>query len=669
MVSAEFFFTQKDGYLWHPVLLGLHIVADALIALTYYSIVLILIYFWVKKRGARGNWLSLLLSTFLISCGTTYLIDIWTLWHPTYWLSELLKAITAVLSLPTTVASVILLPKALVLISPERLTAVNQTLQQATREYFKAERVLRQSEELKARNLALEAEKLAAESANQAKSKFLANMTHELRAPLNAILGFTQLLRRDSRLFTEQQEALKTITRSGEHLLALINDVLEMSKIEAGVTQLNPTDFDLSRLMESLEEMLQFKAQSKGLQFLLDLSPDIPPCVRTDENKLRQVLLNLLQNAIKFTAQGSIRLRVSTLVNEESEEESAINTATLGLAYREQAAFANPITLLPSQSKALRLLFEVEDTGVGITPEELETLFNAFVQTENGRKSPEGTGLGLAISHRLVELMGGQLTVKSQRGQGTIVAFDVPVNPVPMSPICCQLRERVVMGLAPNQPAYRILVVEDRCDNRQLLVQLLEPLGFEVREAQNGREALALWESWQPHLIFMDIWMPEMDGYEATKRIRSHLKGQTTVIIAITASAFAQERATILSTGCDDLVPKPFREAVVLEKIAQHLGVRYLYEEKFPPPAPPSEESLELLMVEMLLKEALTVMPLEWLVQLRTAALGGDGEQIVRLIEQIPKSHVALSLALADLVNNFRLDLIIDLTQASFNGK
>jgi signal transduction histidine kinase/CheY-like chemotaxis protein len=386
-------------------------------------------------------------------------------------------------------------------------------------------------------------------AANRAKSAFLASMSHELRTPLNTILGFAQLMTRDRLLNSSQRENLAIISRSGEHLLTLINDVLSMSKIEAGRIILTENSFDLYSLLDSLEEMFRLKAKSKGLEFMFERSLKVPQYIYTDESKLRQVLINLLGNAIKFTETGRVILRVKA--DEKQNHEPSL------------------------------LTFEVEDTGSGIAPADLGKLFKPFVQTEAGQKSHQGTGLGLSISQQFVHLMRGQITVSSTPSQGTIFSFDIQASPAQMPQVETKIERRAI-ALAPDQPSYRILVVEDKPENRQLLVKLLTSLGFDVHEAENGQEGIALWHTWEPHLIWMDMRMPIMDGYEATRQIKAHLKGQATVIIALTASAFDEEQAIVLSTGCDDFVGKPFREQVILEKMAKHLGVRYLYEDSQP---------------------------------------------------------------------------------------
>jgi two-component system sensor histidine kinase/response regulator len=281
--------------------------------------------------------------------------------------------------------------------------------------------------------------------------------------------------------------------------------------------------------------------------------------LQTDEGKLRQVLINLLSNAIKFTEQGGVILRVRT-----NPRQWPTN---------------------PNLTRPFSLTFEVEDTGPGIDDKEIDQLFAPFGQTETGRNSQQGTGLGLPISQKFVQLMGGEIQVKTVLGKGSVFSFDIQVNLADKNLIASPYPTAKVIGLEPDQQTYRILAVDDRLESRLLLVKLLGDIGFDVREASNGQEAIAVWESWQPHLIWMDMRMPVMDGYEATKRIKSTLQGQATVIIALTASAFEEDRHLVLSAGCNDFLRKPFREEVLWEKMAHHLGVRYLYGEMVDPPS------------------------------------------------------------------------------------
>ncbi len=416
--------------------------------------------------------------------------------------------------------------------------------------------------ERKQTEAALQQAKESAEIANRAKSEFLSKMSHELRTPLNAILGFAQLMSIDPALSTEHKADLSIINRSGEHLLKLINNVLEMSKIEAGKVVLNESSFDLYQLLDNLHAMLQLEAASKDLQLIFERASNVPQRVKADEGKLRQTLINLLGNAIKFTAQGSVTLKVRA-----AQGLNALSSTTYVLS------------------------FEVEDTGSGIAPDEIEHLFAPFIQGKRGQQFQEGTGLGLSITRQFVNLMGGTLTASSIPNQGTIFRFDVQVSTSLPEEEPLQ-QNRKVCGLAPNQPSYRILVVEDDRISRLLMVRLLRSVGFQTREAVNGQEAVDIWQSWRPDFIWMDMQMPIMDGYETTRQIRrleeedqKDRVGQkfvsepypSPIIVVLTANAFEENRAVMLSVGCNDFVSKPFQREIIFRKLAQYLGVVYLY--------------------------------------------------------------------------------------------
>lgn len=467
----------------------------------------------------------------------------------------------------------------------------------------------------------------AAQVANQAKSTFLANMSHELRSPLNAILGFAQIMTRSQRLDKDNQENVGIISRSGEHLLSLINQVLDLSKIEAGRTTLNENHFDFYRLLDDVEDMFHLKADDKRLQLLFEREVSVPQYLYTDEVKVRQVLINLLNNALKFTVEGGITVQISS--------------KTIETDFKQQRAVIE---------------FAIEDTGPGIAPEELDELFTAFIQTATGKQSQEGTGLGLPISRKFVQLMDGDIVVSSEVGQGTTFQFQIHCQLSEATNIQKPTHEKRVIALAPNQPRYRILIVDDKWPSRQLLIKLLNPLGFELREAENGQEAVEIWEEWQPHLIWMDMRMPVMDGYEATQKIREHTKGQATAIVALTASVLEEERAVILDVGCDDFLRKPFKENDIFDLMHKHIGVNYVYDDS--DEATESEGEAETQPEN--LKSEILQLPGELVTQLQEAAETADVEVIVSLIEVIGEHNKPLANALTKLVKGFRFDLLQD---------
>lgn len=385
--------------------------------------------------------------------------------------------------------------------------------------------------------------KSAAESANIAKSMFLASMSHELRTPLNAILGFSDLLRRDASMTPEQKETLAVIHKSGDHLLGLINDVLEIAKIEAGSIVVQEAPFDLNAMINDITDMLRIRAQDKDLQLLLDQSSEFPRYIVSDEAKLRQIVINLVTNAIKATEQGGVTLRLGVKHNH-----------------------------------AEHLLVEVEDTGCGIAPEDQRKLMHPFVQVGQQHKQ-QGTGLGLSISHRFAEMMGGRLTFTSTPGKGSIFRLDLPVRLARIEDVPLALKpDREVIGLEPDQPVYRVLVVEDQSDNRILLVRLLESVGFQVMAAENGAVAVEHFSTWQPDFIWMDRRMPVMDGVEAARRIRVLPGGDKVKIAAVTASTFKEEDVELTDAGFEDIVHKPFRNREIFACMERLLGLKFVRE-------------------------------------------------------------------------------------------
>ena len=529
---------------------------------------------------------------------------------------------------------------------------------------------------------------LAAEAANKAKSTFLANMSHELRTPLNSILGFAQIMEGSPDLTVENRENMRIIRRSGEHLLTLINEVLDLSKIEAGRMAIDPKNFDLYCLLDDLQDMFQLRAQTQELQLLLEREADVPQYVRTDDFKLRQVLINLLSNAIKFTQTGGIILRVRKLEKSGFIDLLESSTAFFDTAtsIREFARTSRDLARVELREEAddlnsdpvVFLQFEIEDTGVGIAAEELGQVFNAFVQTASGQKTQKGTGLGLTISRQFVRLMGGEIVVESQLEIGTTFKFEIPVGAVYVADIPAPQINREVTGLEPDQPCYRILIVDDHEDNRELLVKMLSPLGFRLQQATNGREAIEIWENWHPHLILMDVRMPVMDGYEATKEIKARIQqreqeqqgnGEMSIsspespipkIVALTASTIEGRRSFALLVGCDDFVSKPFRKNDIFDILNKHLGVKYLYSDSTDFISTGDRYHLSDSTSNAALAY-LPTLPAEWIDNMRQVIRSADFDLIARTIEELRDAHPEFAEILQGHLDNFDYQKILNL--------
>ncbi|MBI4784959.1 MAG: response regulator [Oscillatoriophycideae cyanobacterium NC_groundwater_1537_Pr4_S-0.65um_50_18] len=418
----------------------------------------------------------------------------------------------------------------------QQLTEQNQQLQQINQELEQLNLSLEQK--VNDRTIDLRAAKEAAEVANHAKSAFLANMSHELRTPLNGILGYTQILLRDRTLTQKQKEGVQVIQQSGSHLLTLINDILDLAKIEAEKLELAPQDFHFTTCLEGVVDLCRIKADQKDVEVVY-VAENLPAAVHGDDKRLRQILLNLLSNAIKFTHQGCVTLRVTAKTQE-----------------------------LAVKTQGYLIRFQVEDTGVGIDLDHLENIFLPFEQVGDRRRQVEGTGLGLTITRRLVRLMGGELYVESALGKGSQFWFELELPGAidtilpPQTHLCSTVR-------GYEGPRRKILVVDDRPDNRAVIIDLLEPLGFHLIEATQGQEGLEYALQHQPDAILADLIMPVMDGFELMRHLRQLPVFQNVTIIASSASVFEFNRKTSQEVGFNDFLPKPI-QAEDLLKILQH---------------------------------------------------------------------------------------------------
>ena len=479
----------------------------------------------------------------------------------------------------------------------------------------------RTREATRAKEVAEEA-KAVAETANRAKSVFLANMSHELRTPLNAILGYAQLMLQDNQLTDHQKEQLTTINRSGIHLLALINDVLDMVKIETGHVDIVEADADLFELLHTLNNSLGLKASKKGLELVFSKVDDLPQFIRTDAGKLRQILFNLISNAIKFTSQGEVRVKV-----DYSKEDGARPT----------------------------FRFEISDTGPGIEPEEMDKLFSAFEQTATGRELEEGSGLGLAISQNFARLLEGGITVESQAGKGSVFTLVIKAEICSSEGIPVKHNYSDVLRLVDNHPEVRILVVEDHGDSRKMLVNLLEMAGFTVESAVNGKDAIEKTYRSCPDLIFMDMRMPRMDGYEATRTIKQKWKNSSPPIVAVTASAFEDEKEKILASGCDDYVRKPILKEEIFETIRKLLKLQLVCDDSEPSISNPNR-------FKLLTPEILQTLPDEIIAELKTKSMELDQQLLKELVQTIrDQGFEEIADALKILVDGFQFDRIQEL--------
>lgn len=465
-----------------------------------------------------------------------------------------------------------------------------------------------------------------AETANRAKSIFLANMSHELRTPLNAILGFTRLMAKDPEATATQRESLRIINRSGEYLLEMINEILDLAKIESGRMQLEPVPIDLTELLLDISDMIKNRAEAKGLSFRLEIEPAMTRYVSVDSGKLRQILINLLGNAVKFTDQGNITFR----------------------------ATSRP---LPEESGRCLLGVEVADTGRGIEPSMQQRIFEPFVQDGMSIAGQQGTGLGLTITRNFIQMMGGTIDLQSSPGIGSVFRLQMPLRTVEADEVTChEKEERMVIGLAPGEASRKILVAEDNEDNRKLLSGLLAGVGFDVLEAENGLDAVEKFEHQHPDMIMMDIRMPVMDGYQAIERIRQMPGGDRVKIAAITASVFKHERDKLLASDFDAVHLKPYREGDIFRTMAELLNLRYRYADENQAPS-----------VEISGASAETLSQLDPLLlePIKAAALRGSGKNLKLALAPLAEQNPRVAAALTAMADAYRFDEIVDLIERS----